>query len=133
MSIVEQLTATSQQLQDAGLSREAALAIASAIAAAQEENRERMTAMENAIKEMTATIKVLGERQAETNRRVDALEEAVKALGKMLAETNQKIADAQKETDKKISDLFWRMAFLMAFMQAPVYSALLGRAMGWWQ
>ena len=119
MSIMEQPTATPQQLQDAGLDLEAALVIASAIAAAQKENSERMTAMENAIREMTAAIKVLGERQAEINWRLGALEE--------------RMAEYQVAIDKRISDLLWKMAFLMAFMQAPVYGALLGRAMGWWQ
>ena len=134
LSIVERLTATSQQLQDAGLGQEAASAIASAIAVAQEENSNRMNAMEKAISEMGAAIKVLSEKVAEcqiaTERKIADAQIA----------TERKIADAQianekkfSETNQKISDanwaMFWKVAFLMVLLLTPVYAAILGRVM----
>ena len=140
MNIVERLTATSQQLQDAGLERRAAGAIAAAIAAAQEENSERMNAMEEAIKDMSRAIKALGEKLAETNRRVDALEEAVKdmnkaikALSEKMVETNQRMAEYQIATEQKIASATgWAMVWKLAALQAPLYVAMLGNIMQWW-
>ena len=132
MSIVEQLTATSQQLQDAGFGKEAAGAVAYAIAAAQEENRERMNALEEAVKDMSRAIKALSEKMVETNRRVDALEEAVKDTNKAIKALGEKMVEHQLATERQISSATgWVMLWKMAFLQAPLYVAL-GRFMQWW-
>ena len=119
MNIVEQLTATSQQLQDAGLGRDAADAIASAIVSSQEENGERMSRMELAIEDLIKSVKTLSDRMAEQQKEnsermnkmelaITEMSKSIKALGEKMVEhqiaTEQKIADAQIATEKKIAD-----------------------------
>ena len=97
MNIMERLTATSQQLQDAGFGRDAADAVALAIVSAQEENRERMSRMELAIEDLIKSVKILSDR-------VDKLVEHQIATEKRFSETNQMIADARIATEQKIAD-----------------------------
>ena len=108
------------------MGRRAAGAVAYAIAVAQEENRERMNALEEAIK-------VLSEKMVETNRRVDALEEAVKDMSGAIKALGEKMVEHQLATERQISSATgWAMLWKMAFLQAPLYVAMLGRFMQWW-
>ena len=137
MNIVEQLTATSRQLHEAGLEKGMADAIAGAIAVSQEENNRqfaelnnrmnaldyRMNAVEEDLKEIKEILKELAKGVAETNQKLTDFQMATE---RSFSETNQKIADVQAESERRVSDVGWAMFWKMAALQVALWVGLSG-------